>query len=496
MLLLAVQLPARYHFFDTESGPMAEWISRGYLVLALGFYVLLYRWRPRFNRLLTAEVMTDIVALTLLMHASGGNHSGLGYLLLVTLAAAGLVGQGRLTLFYASLASLALLLEQAFRSLDVDADMAEFTRVAAICIGFFAIAISARLLAQRVVTNEELARQRGEQLNEQLHINQRVIRDMQDGVLVVNTYGQIRQYNPRAMDFFQVTNIPSPTHLNDFNPELARIYGQWRVQGEERGTQITLSEGKQVRIRYLPPAEGGNALIYVEDMDKVQAQARQLKLAALGRLTANMAHEIRNPLAAISHAAELLGEEAQGTMVMRLSRIIGDNTRRLNHIVTEVLELGRRDRASMEAIPLASFLLAFADDIALVHPGGGDILVRSVPDEAAIEFDQVHLTRVLTNLVSNALRYCSGDPGSVRIEVLYSESASRVEIRVLDDGPGPDTDTLSHMFEPFFTTRSDGTGLGLYIARELCEANGGSLEAMPGPGGYFRLMGRSVRLEG
>ncbi len=212
-----------------------------------------------------------------------------------------------------------------------------------------------------------------------------------------------------------------------------------------------------------------------------------MKLAALGRLTANMAHEIRNPLAAISHAAELLAEEDVDPLRQRLARIIHDNTRRLNRLVTEVLELGRRDRAQPETLRWQVFLSGFMEELAL-HDESAGKRVRVGGLDVELRFDRGHLYRILWNLMGNALRHASSADGAVRLEAKPATTPSRVELHVVDDGPGVDEAQRNQVFEPFFTTHGAGTGLGLYIARELCEASGARLELLDeGPGAHFRI---------
>jgi two-component system sensor histidine kinase PilS (NtrC family) len=219
----------------------------------------------------------------------------------------------------------------------------------------------------------------------------------------------------------------------------------------------------------------------------VQSQAQQLKLAALGRLTANMAHEIRNPLAAISHAAELLAEEDSDPLHQRLARIIHDNTRRLNRLVTEVLELGRRDRAQPETLRWQAFLSGFLEELVLHDVSAGRRLQIGEVD-VELHFDRGHLYRVLWNLLVNALRHASTADRAVRLEARAAPAANRVELHIVDDGPGVDEAQRNQVFEPFFTTHGAGTGLGLYIARELCEASGASLELLDeAPGAHFRI---------
>ncbi len=478
--------------FGAQNPELTQWVSIAYLGSALIFLTLPFRLRPSFDLLLTIEVAADVLALALLMYANGGNRSGIGYMLLVVLAAAGLVGQGRLVLFYAAMATVAVLLEQGYRMLSEGAELADFTHTGIISIGFFATAASARLLARRVVANEELARQRGIELAEQFGINQRVIRDMQDGVLVVDAMGHVRQHNPQAELLCEVSPGDAPD-LRDFSVEMAQGYSSWRRAGIEAVEIVRLPRSnRMLRMRFLPPlGEGDNALIYLEDMERIQAQARQIKLAALGRLTANMAHEIRNPLASISHASELLIEEHDDNTQKRLVRIIGDNTGRLNRLVTDVLELGGRDKAEPEQISLPAFLDGFIDEMSLIEPNARDTIAVNTDASKTISFDRGHLNRVLINVVGNALRYSQGNSGSIRIEVREPVSVARVELHVIDDGPGIGSEERSHMFEPFFTTRSAGTGLGLYIARELCEANDAVIDLLETESGtHFRIIGK------
>ncbi len=462
-----------------------------YAVVALLFFGLAQFRRLPFDLLLTLEVVADIVCLTVMMHLSGGLRSGMSYTLLVILAGAGLVGQGRLALFFSALATVAILLEHADRVLRYGADPGDFVQAGITSIGFFAMAVTARLLARRVVANEELANRRGAALAAQLRVNERIIQDMQDGILVVEGDGRVRQFNPRAETLLEV-QAPQDPDLASLSAVLAEKFAAWQGrQTDERDLLRVPGSGRLIRVRFLHAGEGDIALIYLEDLAEAQIQAQQLKLAALGRLTANLAHEIRNPLSAISQAAELLSSEKRGEMQVRLTRIIGDNTQRLNRLVAEVLELGRRDRAVPESIPLSQFVAAFVEEFAIHDERARTAVVTRVEPDAVLCFDRSHLNRVLWNLIVNALRYCRGGPGSVRLEAHMHPSARHCELHVIDDGPGIEPARRSQVFEPFFTTHGAGTGLGLYIARELCEANGASLEIVEETGGaHFRLMAR------
>lgn len=228
-------------------------------------------------------------------------------------------------------------------------------------------------------------------------------------------------------------------------------------------------------------------------MDRLREESRQMKLAALGRLTANIAHEIRNPLSAISHAGELLREDADPKGGdARLVRIILDNTQRLERIVRDVLELGRRDRCHPESIDLNAALTAYLDELQSKAEAAPGVLCLEGLAGAELEFDRTHLHQVLWNLLSNALRHSRQQPGSVQLRVAYG-NGGMVELHVEDDGPGIPEAIREQVFEPFFTTHGKGTGLGLHIARELCEANGAQLELLSesrAGGAHFRITGR------
>jgi two-component system, NtrC family, sensor histidine kinase PilS len=470
----------------SQSPEMFFWVSLAYTGAATAFIALLLLWQQRFHLQLSLQVMTDILSLTLLIFASGGSKSGMAMMLLVVLAGAGLVGQGRMVLFYAALATLALLVEQSYRVLAFQADGGDFFRTGLTSIGFFGSAIAARLLARRVVANEELARRRGIELADQMHINERVIRDMQDGVLVLDAEGNIRQLNPRARLLLGFSDILIP-ELKTSMPNLTNEFLIRRMQGGESEMVMNVPQsGRTLRVRFMPPGEGGTALVFLEDAGRQQQQAQQVKLTALGRLTANLAHEIRNPLSAISHAAELLAEEPPDPGTEKLARIIGDNAQRLNRLVSEVSELGRRDRASPESIDVCEFIQLLLEELYLQDHSLVTRVRVDLREGFTACFDRGHLHRVINNLLSNAIRYASGSSGSIQIYGDTLRFANRHGLHIVDDGCGIDVDGRAKVFEPFFTTRAGGTGLGLYIARELCEANGARLFMLENsPGAHF-----------
>jgi two-component system, NtrC family, sensor histidine kinase PilS len=483
-----------FSIISPESGTFHLAVTSFYLLATTFSLVGLHYYRQRFNLQLSAHVLVDILVLTLLMHVGGGLRSGLGVMMLVTLAGAGLVGEGRLVLFYAALATLSVLFEQSYRAVSNDFGMVDFFQAGLFSAGFFAVAISARLLARRVIANEELARKRGIDLKNQTLISQRVIEEMQDGVLVLDRSGWVKQHNPRAEQLLGLSD-PSERKLVNYSTELAQGFLDWSSRATNESVMVRApASGMQLRARFVSTdSSERDVLVFLEDMGRLQDQARQLKLAALGRLTANIAHEIRNPLSAINHAGELMREESSGQTNDRLLRIVLDNTKRVERIVSDVLELGRRDRAHRERIDLRQTLPNLVEEYTLKESVAAGVVRFEFQGAAILYFDRSHFYQVLWNLLGNALRHSRGMVGSICLRVQDGGRKGWVDLHVIDDGDGVEESHHEQIFEPFFTTHSRGTGLGLYIARELCDANAARLELLNSESGAdFCISGRAV----
>jgi two-component system sensor histidine kinase PilS (NtrC family) len=494
LFVASVGLSPENSFFLAEFSKLHVSVSALYLLATAIAVMPMHSYRRYFNLQLSANTLLDIGVFTALMYAGGGLRSGFGALLLVSLAGAGLVGQGRLVLFYAATATLAVLGTEMYRALGDEFEHAAFLQAGLLSAGFFATAVSARLLAKRVLANEELARQRGIALANQTLVSQRVIEEMQDGVLVVSQDARVLQHNPRAERMLGLRAVADGP-LASYSLEIAKSFSSWREGGAvEPEPFLVAASGLTLRARFVrTESSERDVLVFLEDMGRVQARAQQLKLAALGRLTANIAHEIRNPLSAISHAGELLLEERRGETQDRLVRIVRDNTLRLDRIVRDVLELGQRDRVHREPIEIHAFLAMFRDEFCAKEKLEGEVVRMEFSVSGALLFDRSHLHQVLWNMFGNALRHSRREAGSVCVRVCPGRNAATLELHVTDDGDGVGEDLREHIFEPFFTTHSRGTGLGLYIARELCEANGARLELLENsPGAHFCIKGELI----
>jgi two-component system sensor histidine kinase PilS (NtrC family) len=464
-----------------------------FLLACASFYTVRRRW-PDLNTQLAFQVSADIVLINLMQHASGGVTSGMGLLLLASIAAAGIAERGPQTLFFAAIATLALLLEQSIQVFAHGANSATFVQAGFLSIGYFAIAGIAHTSARRAQASEAIAAQREVDLANMEEVNQLILQDMQDGVIVIDENGRIRHINARAEESLGRVAQIGKTRLHDFSPQLMARVGQWQLDAASVLAPIrTLSANKKLSVRLVSvgKARAIGAVIFLEDMSRIQAQAQQLKLASLGRLTANIAHEIRNPLSAINHATELLLEETgQHPTQARMLEIIHDNTQRLDRMVQDVLRLNRRDRGLREKFSLIDYLHTFTSQFCDIEKVPPETILLETDLAPEILFDRSHLNQIMWNLCRNALRHGQKRVGSIRIGVSLGRQSGTIDLSVRDDGPGVPEDMRAHLFEPFFTTASGGTGLGLYIAREICEANEGTLDYVEqqAPGAQFKLI--------
>ncbi|MBI3901530.1 MAG: PAS domain-containing protein [Nitrosomonadales bacterium] len=464
-----------------------------YVVMVLVSQLATRLRQPRFGLQLAFQVGTDVACITVLSHASGGVQSNLGMLLLVSLAAAGLISRGRTTLFFAALASIAALLQHSYAVLNQEAEITQYVQVGLLSIAYFAIAWLAHTLAKYAIASEDLAVRRGVDLANMAEANRLAIQDMPDGVLVVDERGVVRQHNPSAERLlgYQFPEAGEVT-LEDCSPLLMERLAAWRQNHGHESEVLRLGAiGHRLRVRFLPVQREGfwGAVLFIEDIQRMQAQAQQIKLAALGRLTANVAHEVRNPLSAISYATELLQEGAHEPAQERMFQIIMDNAARLNRIVQDVMQLNRRDRVQAEPLLLADLLPGFIAGLSQAERVERSVFSIEAEEACVVNFDRGHLDQILWNLCCNALRYCRKLTGSIKLSV-WRMGEGRVILDIIDDGPGVAPEVVPQLFEPFFTTATGGAGLGLYIARELSEANGATLDywRQEGSGACFRIV--------
>lgn len=464
-------------------------VSLLYAALALILAGLAHGGRLGFVDQLYAQIGVDILALTTLMALSGGNASGFGLLLVVPLAASGMLPDLRNVLTVAALASLAVITEQGIHvTLGAGDGIDGFMRAAALCVGLFSVALLSHALARSAATASQLAGEKTQLAEHLARINARVIQELPYGVLALDGDGQVVLANSRAEALLQ-GRFQRACPLLQCAPELAALWQDWSLENRIQPHPFQIDrDGPRLRARFidLGADRGQGAIVVLEDMTELEAEAQKMKLAALGRLTANLAHEIRNPLAAINHAAELLKEERGDAVTQKLTRIIEDNSQRLNWLVDDVLSLNKRDRLNREALALAEVLAAFLDDFQRDHGIPAGIIQVEIEAQPLACFDRLHLQQILWNLCRNAWHYCRRQPGSIVLAARVR--GERADLELFNDGPPISPDMRVRLFEPFYTTERTGTGLGLYISRELAEANDARLQYVDHPeGALFRL---------
>ncbi|MEF3083837.1 ATP-binding protein [Luteimonas sp. SMYT11W] len=497
LLALLVFSPWGATLGDVIDTPVAISVGIGYLVASVGLLLHARRAMADFPSHAVVGVVVDIVVATLITHAIPEVAPGIAMLLLFNIGAASLFVTLRTSILIAAGASLALLIERLVGLFGTGTFDRPFAEMLMFGLGFFAAASMTRQLGKQVRDSQALADRRGAEAANLAEINELIIRRMQTGVLLVDGTGHIRLTNEAATLLIGDTETPGEDGLHgrtlgQLAPPLAMRLAEWLRSGSVDSAPLTLREHTDVMPRFVRLlAESDSTLVFLDDTSLVSRRAESLTLATMGRFSASLAHEIRNPLAAISYATQLMEESNQiGEADRRLLQIIHQQCVRTNGIVESVLGLARRERARPEHVDLVAAAHAFVQDYRMiVSEENAELKVSCDQPTLRAIFDPRHLQQVLTALVNNAVRYgrMPGEPA--RITLRLEQAGECPTLSVLDRGPGIPDAVSAQLFRPFFTTSESGTGLGLYIAHELCRANEAHLEyvAVPGGGACFRV---------
>ena len=483
-----------------ENGVLFLLVGFMYLIAGVASIYTLNRRAPPFTIQVIAQLLIDIVAITVLMHSSGGIQSGLGNLLLVSVGAMSLTVQGRIASMFAALAAIVVLVEQAMSQLQGLTSQSDYTATGLLGATLFVIALATQPLARRIRESEALAAQRGVDLENLAELNDYVIQNLRESIVVIDGEDRIRLMNESAAKVLSSGESAVGRSLRELSPELHAHAQAWRqdpVAAQAAGVSFPARDGSTSITPHFAPLgrkRPAAALIFLEDASLFAERVQQEKLAALGRLTASIAHEIRNPVGAMSHAGQLLAEsQALGEQERRLTAIIHKNAERISGIVENVLQLSRRDQTRPERLTLAAWLHEFTAEFRATHElGDNELALVELEPHLEVQMDPSHLHQVLWNLCDNALKYANEHAGRATIELRTGRvsASGRPFLEVMDRGPGIDEALRERIFEPFVTTTRGGTGLGLFIARQLCESNGAALryEQRPGGGSIFRIV--------
>ncbi|WP_293713985.1 sensor histidine kinase [Stenotrophomonas sp. UBA7606] len=474
---------------------LAKAVAVGYLLVSLA--LLLWGRNERWlQSIVFGSVLIDIVAATLLSHALPGASAGISMSLLFNIAAAALLLPLARAMMLALLASIASVTEYIWQAFEGSDNLRTLAELAMFVTSYLALAFISYQIGSRTRRTQQLADRRSAEVANLFEVNELIIRRMRTGVLVVDAAGQITLVNEAASALLgdsEDNTGAEPQSLANASPELSRRLQRWRSgwQEEEQPLQL-IPDQPEVLPRFARLlADSDLTLVFLDDTSVVSKRAESLTLSTLGRFSASLAHEIRNPLAAINYATQLLEEsEHIGDADRRLLQIIHQQCQRTNGIVESVLAMARRERANPENLDLAAFVRRFVLEYKQTLSGDTDsleVIIRE-PSVPAL-MDSRHLHQVLTALVHNALKYgrVAEEPARVRIRVASGERNAVID--VMDRGPGIPDAIAAQLFRPFYTTSEHGTGLGLYIARELCRANQAQLDyvSVPGGGACFRL---------
>ncbi len=489
ILLMSMTFSQQDFLQDFRKPDLYQSITLAYVFLNLTLLVFFRVALSTTPKQIFTSVTIDILVLHSLFYCGTGITGGISNLLIITVAAGNIMLRGRIGLAFAamaSIASLALEIERVWLDLSHIGDIARAGLTGAI---YFAAAFIVQNLSMRISQTETLAQEREQDIIELERLNHQIIQSMRTGIIVCDDSERVKMSNQACQDLIDMKpGDPLPKALSE------RI-SLWRNNPGMRTTPFQISTEKplvQANFSRLQKTEGTDVIIFLEDTRLMTQQAQQLKLASLGRLTASIAHEVRNPLGAISHATQLLAESDQlNDADRKMTDIIQRHSKRVNLIIENTLQMSRRAEPETQDIALKDWLTEVIEDYKEQNPGARIRLVIAQAESHA-RFDPNQVEQVMINLIDNGVRHGKKhqEDAELLIRLDSTESGEQAFIDVIDQGSGVSEDDRHHLFEPFFTTESQGTGLGLYLSREICEANQAQLDYVHdhAEGSCFRLM--------
>ena len=430
---------------------------------------------PRYNLQVAGHALIDIIIISLMMYASGGLNSGFGMLLVIAVAGGSILRAGKIAILFAAIASLVVLCQELYFDFVLYSISVNYIHAGLLGITFFITAILGHILANQVQQSEELAKQRAVDIENLSLLNDYIIQRMQSGVIVLDDESRIRMLNESAKIYLGIKSDVYYKSIDGVLPVLSAKLKSWLDNKGEHTVIFRPTLGNadlRATFTKLNPEARFGVLIFLEDVSRLQQQAQQMKINSLGRLAASIAHEVRNPLGAISHASQLLLEsDSLKREDKHLTEIIMQHSDRVNTIIENTLKISRREPSVAQSIQLKGWLEDFIQDFSKQHKLGTNAIELSVrPEDMAISIDPDQLHQIVMNLSENALRYSTKMP-LLKYNCGADKDKKIAYLEIIDQGAGILEDDLEHLFEPFFTTEAGGSGLGLYIAKELCEAN-------------------------
>ena len=482
-------------------------VSLIYFIASLFFITGIVSRKPGLDTQVILHTLVDITCIVILIHATGGIRTGLGMLLLIIISMTSLFLHKRVTILFAAISALAVIAEQAYSQFVYTDYKPAFTQAGMLGILIFITAILSAYTAKRLKESEKIAEVASQELENIIQMNEHIIRSMRTGIIVIKNNGVILMTNNAALELLGLTSLEAGTNLKNISIDLYNRFIDWNNDSIQNHQPIQQKQGLPDiqpgfslidRSRIPHEKIKGRTLIFLEDATQLTQRFQQVKLASLGRLTASIAHEIRNPLAAINHAGQLLGETSGDAADKKLTGIINAQVKRLNGIVENVLQLSRQQRGTPETIKLYQWLLKFREEFISTHSlQAYQIRIRIEPDDIEISFDSSQFHQVMWNLCTNAINHSKMDKANIMIFIYgkIDPESKQPYLDIIDNGPGIDKETQSSIFDPFFTTSSEGTGLGLYITKEVIESNRAKIRYIsPATGGTcFRIYFQQIQ---
>lgn len=453
-----------------------------YLAASLLIGISLYFKKPDLRFQAIIHTLLDISCIIILMHAAGGIRTGLGMLLIISVSMSSLFVQKQTTILFAAIATLGIIFEQVYSQFIYTDFQPAFTQAGLLGLLIFISAFLTIYTARRIRESEKLAKETSDELETIVQMNEHIIKSMRTGIIVIRNDGHILMANNAALELLGNISISPQSNLRDVSPALYNRFIDWQENSTQNHKPIQQAQGmpdlqpgfSQIEKGKQQHKSKGRTLIFLEDATQIAQRFQQVKLASLGRLTASIAHEIRNPLAAINHAGQLLDETVSEKADKKLTEIINTQARRLNGIIENVLQLSRQQRGTPENITLQQWLEKFREEFINTHGlQAYQIQIKLKPQDIIISFDPSQLHQVMWNLCSNAINHSAMQKSNTMISINGEIDAvfKQPYIDIIDNGPGISKEIQEHIFDPFFTTRSDGTGLGLYLTKEVIESN-------------------------
>jgi len=471
-----------------------------YLIASLFFITGIYYRKPGLNTQVIIHTLIDISCIIVLMHATGGIRTGLGMLLIISISMTSLFLHRKITIFFAAIAALTVIAEQIYSQVIYTDYPPAFTQAGLLGILIFISAFLTIYTAKKLKESEKFAEETSYELETIVQMNEHIISSMRTGLIVIKNNGLILMANNAALELLGNISINSQTNIKDISTILYDRFINWKDNNIQNHQPIQQKQGLpdlQPGFTHIEQSEKlnnnqGRTLIFLEDATQIAQRFQQVKLASLGHLTASIAHEIRNPLAAINHAGQLLNETTRDKADKKLTNIINTQTKRLNNIVENVLQLSRQQRGTPEKIILYKWLAKFREEFVSTHNlQAYQIQIKIYPQDIAISFDTSQLHQVMWNLCTNAINHSGMKHSNIMINIQgeIDHVFKQPYIDIIDNGPGINEEIQSHIFDPFFTTSSEGTGLGLYITKEVIESNRAKIRYIsPSTGGTcFRI---------